>query len=128
MEQQDLIHSEGPILYSRSFSVSGRPDVVLRRGDEFVPVEHKSAWSRGKPRDWDIAQLLTYCLLVEENMGNVNSGELVYRDASFSIPWNAENRRYLASILLEMRDGADEKTIDLWKCKGCEFRSYCGRG
>ncbi len=124
---QDMVMRTGVPYYAESAGLVGRPDEVVRRGKYFVPVEHKSSASGGKAREWDVAQLLAYCLIVEENFGNVASGELVYRDCTFVIPWNNENRKYLMSLVSSMRGGSSSKTNKLWKCRNCEFRRYCGR-
>ncbi len=124
---QDLLLRTGTPLVSRTAGIVGKPDEIRRSGGFYIPVEYKSGISRGTPREWDIAQLLAYCLLTEENMGPVNGGELAYSDASFLIPWNGENRRYLLSVLRNMRNGDGGLTADVWKCRSCEFGSYCGR-
>lgn len=124
---QDMVLRSGTPLISRSAGIVGKPDEIRRSGGFYIPVEYKSGRTGGNPREWDIAQLLAYCLLVEENMGPVNGGELVYSDASFVIPWNGENRGYLLSVVRNMRSGNGIMTADMWKCRRCEFSSYCGR-
>lgn len=124
--QDMLLRNDAPI-YSRTSGIVGKPDVIERRGRYFVPVEHKSAASRGRPREWDVAQLLAYCQLVEENIGPVQSGEIVYSDGAFIIDWNSSNRKYLHDTVMLMRSGSAAMTSDMWKCRKCEFNRYCGR-
>lgn len=124
---QDLVMRTSKPYYAESLGLVGRPDEVIRRGTYYIPVEHKSSLSGGRAREWDVAQLLAYCLIVEENFGHVASGELVYRDSTFVIPWNNVNRKYLMSLVSSMKDGGSSKTDSLWKCRKCEFRRYCGR-
>lgn len=114
-------------MHSVRFGIRGKPDVVIRRRGFYIPVEHKSSESLGSARDWDVAQLLAYCLIVEERLGRVEEGELVYRDATFVIPWNTENRNYILSVIECMRAGRGQKTRQHWKCRRCEFSLFCGR-
>lgn len=124
---QDMVLRGRGTLSSAALRLAGRPDEILRVKGGFVPVEHKSGMSNGSPREWDVAQLLAYCLLVEENMGRVTEGQLVYPDSSYAVPWNDQNRVYLTGIIQRMREGRSRKTAQLGKCTRCEFRSYCGR-
>lgn len=125
---QDLIMRGSATLSSTTLRIAGRPDEILRLKGAFVPVEHKSRFSNGVAREWDVAQLLAYCLLVEENMGKVTGGQLVYSDSSYSVPWNEQNRAYIIGIIERLREGNSRKTMQLGKCARCEFKSYCGRG
>ncbi|MEM3852652.1 MAG: PD-(D/E)XK nuclease family protein [Methanomassiliicoccales archaeon] len=113
------------ILLSRRFAVAGKPDMVLRRGGGFVPVEMKSAEVNGNPREWDVAQLLTYCLIVEETMGFVPYGMLIYPNVTFTIPWDAARREYVVDLINEVRTGPYVRTNERWKCAHCPFRQVC---
>lgn len=83
--------------------------------------------SNGAPRESDVAQLLAYCLLVEENIGSVTEGQLVYPDSTYAVPWNDQNRSYLLAVIGRMREGRSRKTAQRGKCSRCEFKRYCGR-
>lgn len=115
------------ILRSGRYPLSGKPDALMRKGRIFTPVEYKSYNSGGSAREWDIAQLLSYCLLVEECKGRTNGGRLVYRDREFFIPWDERSRQYVESVMDAMLSGYDEMTSEIWKCKMCEFATFCGR-
>lgn len=117
----------GIVLRSERFGLSGKPDVLLRRGHSYIPVEYKSYRSGGRPGDWDVAQLLAYCLLIEDATGHASGGRIVYTDGTFQIDWNRQSRDYIIGIINEMRSGRNAMTADRWKCKRCEFSSYCGR-
>lgn len=124
---RDLTVSRGTLYRCASAGIVGRPDVVLRRGAFYVPVEYKSGLSNGSARKWDIAQVLAYCMIVEECMGPVRTAELVYSDSAYTIPWDSSNREYLLSVLGRIRSGRGTMTAQPWKCRSCEFRSHCGR-
>ncbi len=126
MHSTDLSGS-GTLLRSDRYPLTGKPDVVLKKGRTFMPVEYKSYDAGGSAREWDVAQLLSYCLLIEECRGRTKGGRLVYRDMEFFIPWDDRSRRYVENIMLEMLEGYDRMTDDRWKCNICEFKDFCGR-
>lgn len=126
MQSSDMFGS-GMLFRSARYPLSGKPDVVMKRRRTFMPVEYKSCNSGGIARDWDVAQLLSYCLLIEECAGRTKGGKLVYRDMEFFIPWNGRSRRYIENTIMEMLNGYDRMTDDTWKCGTCEFRQFCGR-
>jgi CRISPR/Cas system-associated exonuclease Cas4 (RecB family) len=69
-----------PTLVSHRFRLAGRPDYVTRGRRGLVPAEIKSraCGSRG-PHPSERAQLLAYCLLVEEAFNaSVHAGVLQY--------------------------------------------------
>jgi len=60
----------GATLVSRRYGLIGRPDYVIRTKDVVCPVEFTSRSSgRRGPYPGDMAQLFSYCLLVEEVTG-----------------------------------------------------------
>jgi CRISPR-associated exonuclease Cas4 len=118
---------QGIVLHSARYGLSGKPDLILKNGIRYVPIEYKSYTSGGAAREWDVAQLLAYCLLVEENLGKTDGGRIIYPDGEFFVPWNKDARIYLLAIMRRMRTGRFEMTEDLWKCRNCEFSAYCQR-
>jgi len=118
---------QGIVLVSRRYGLSGKPDLILKKGLRYAPVEYKSYRSGGAAREWDVAQLLAYCLLVEENLGNTDGGRLVYPDGEFFVQWNPAAKTYLMEIMGRMRAGRFRMTEDLGKCRNCEFSVYCRR-
>jgi CRISPR-associated exonuclease Cas4 len=116
-------------LVSRRYALAGRPDYVVREAGGLVPVEVKSraCGSRG-PYASERAQLLAYCLLVEEALGGaVSSGVLEYRDRRMVLPFGAAARQEITGLLARMdaeRD-AHRSHDQAARCRGCGFRSQC---
>lgn len=85
-----------PQMESARFHLRGRPDELRRAPDgRLVPVEIKShAAPRGGPLPSHRAQLLAYCLLIEEQFGVPPPyGILCYGDGTeFRVAWNAAAR------------------------------------
>jgi hypothetical protein len=62
------------ISVSHLHGLTGKPDYILREGEELIPVEHKSRlMSAAGAYEGEILQLAAYCLLVEERFGKAKS-------------------------------------------------------
>jgi CRISPR-associated protein Cas4 len=115
---------------SRSLGLVGRPDAVVEEGGYFVPIERKSFGKR--PRDKDIAQLLVYCRLIEEESGvRPPHGYLIIGPQAkrFKVVNSAEKQLWIDTCLEQMRavlaGGACVATPDRKKCDGCAVRERC---
>lgn len=115
-------------LVSRRHRLAGRPDYVVHGQCGLLPVELKSrACGRG-PHDGERAQLLAYCLLVEDTLGGpVQGGELHYSDRAVSVPFGKIERQEINAILARLRKGEDRRSHNqAGRCRACGFRSSCG--
>jgi len=56
-------------LFAPAYQLIGKPDYLVRRGDEITPVEVKSGRAPRRPWEGHVLQLAAYCLLVEEALG-----------------------------------------------------------
>ena len=115
---------------SRRLGLVGRPDAVVEEGGYFVPIERKAFGKR--PRDKDIAQLLVYCRLIEEEYGvRPPHGYLVIGPQSkrFKVVNSAEKQLWIDTLLEQMRaaleGGACVATPNRKKCDGCAVREQC---
>ena len=120
------------VLVSHRHRLAGKPDHVLRTRDGLVPVERKTKdWRGARPRDGDRAQLLAYCLLVEESLGErVSHGVLTYPSKEHTVLFGAAERREFAELLEAMRltSGAREvgrSHAQAAQCRGCGYRRDC---
>jgi CRISPR-associated exonuclease Cas4 len=118
-----------PTLVSRRHRLTGRPDYVTRDGRGLMPIEVKSrACGRRGPHPGERAQLLAYCLLVEEQLGGtVHAGVLRYRDRSVTVPFGEKERREIAALLAEMDAVPDPRRShgQAARCRACGFRARC---
>ncbi|MCS7119529.1 MAG: Dna2/Cas4 domain-containing protein, partial [Archaeoglobaceae archaeon] len=65
---KDAIRLERPI-FSTTLQVGGKPDFVIVRGRDYIPIEFKSSKSPMKPYRGHVLQLAAYCWLLEEKTG-----------------------------------------------------------
>ncbi|MBN1483491.1 MAG: CRISPR-associated protein Cas4 [Chloroflexia bacterium] len=118
-------------LRSPQHGLVGRPDYLMRRHGDVIPVECKPSRRSCQPYEADILQLAAYCLLVEENYGAPPYGLLCYRDYTFEIPYDQSLRQDLLFVLQEMRQAVAGDEV--WRshdeparCVGCSMREHCG--
>lgn len=120
---------EASTLVSHHYALAGRPDYVVREVRGLIPVEVKSrACGPRGPYAGERAQLLAYCLLVEDALGgNVAAGVLQYRDRAVRLPFGAKERQEITGLLARMdaeRD-AHRSHDQAARCRGCGFRAQC---
>jgi CRISPR-associated exonuclease Cas4 len=120
-------------LVSYRHRLAGKPDHVIRTRDGLVPVERKSrTWQGKQPLAGDRAQVLAYCLLLEETTGeSVHHGIVRYADRQFTVPWGASQRAEIISLLAVMQ--ADRRAPCVSRshtrparCRSCGVRASCG--
>lgn len=118
-------------LFSRRYGLTGKPDYLIERGGQTIPVELKPGRQASRPYDSDLMQLAAYCLLVEETTGRPPPyGLLRYADVTFRLAYTEAVREELLATLDEMRDllGADDagrSHDEPGRCAGCGFRTTC---
>ena len=118
-------------LRSARYDLTGRPDYIVKRGAEYVPVEVKTGRTPDKPHESHLMQLGVYCILVEEQYGRrPPSGILQYPERSFDVPFTNEFRDQVLQATLRMRLAEMTGTVHRThnqpgKCKGCSRRDAC---
>lgn len=133
--QGELAYSDldkpGETLRSEKYSLSGRPDYIVRRGDRYIPVEVKTGRTPEAPHDSHVMQLGVYCLLVEEVYGQRPSqGVLQYPERTFEVPFTDQFRDQVLETTLRMRlsdmTGVVHRNHERpGKCRGCSRRELC---
>ncbi|MDS0257105.1 Dna2/Cas4 domain-containing protein [Thermoplasmatales archaeon AK] len=123
------LHGQGEILRSERLGISGKPDMIVRRGREIIPYEYKSTDS-DKPREGHIMQMAAYFAILEENFpdNTVNYGVLKYKDTAFRIENTQELRLRLIETVNEMRSlsGMPERNHEKsGRCFRCSFSNSC---
>jgi len=100
----DTQMSPGQVLYAKSINLKGKPDYLIKKKDNIIPVEVK----RGSktPREAyenHTMQLMAYCLLVEENYHIRPPGGIIkYREKEFPIAYTKEAEKYLRLAIQDM--------------------------
>jgi CRISPR-associated exonuclease Cas4 len=116
---------------SDRYGLAGRPDYVIKLGENLIPVEEKKGRSPRGPLFSHILQIAAYCLLIEESSGRPPPyGLLKYPEHDHEIEYNEDLKKLLLRKLEEMR-----RTIETGeahrnhsrpgKCRFCSRRSIC---
>jgi CRISPR/Cas system-associated exonuclease Cas4 (RecB family) len=116
----------GMVLSSERHGLHGRPDYLIRRGRQVIPVELKP--SQDRPHDSAVMQLMVYCLLVEERFGRPEYGLLVLRDGARPIAFTDARRAALLDILAAMRAAPavpPRGHEQPGRCRACAFAPVC---
>lgn len=118
-------------LYDPKLRLTGKPDYLVERGGQIIPVEVKSGHAPKAPYDSHIYQLASYCLLVERTMGKRPPyGIIHYENRDFAVDYTPELRSALLDVLAEMRRDERRPNVDCShrspaRCRGCGYREIC---
>ena len=118
-------------LYDPVLGLTGRPDYLVERGGNFIPVEVKSSRVYETPFEEHIYQLAAYCLLVHQVYEKRPPyGILHYPDRTFEIEYTADLELGLMDLLAEIRrqerkDEVPRSHESVPRCNKCGFRSSC---
>ena len=118
-------------LFSNRYKIAGKPDYIVKKNDNYIPVEVKSS-SYNFPQKNHILQLAAYCHLVEETYKNfVPYGVLVYhKSKQYKIPFDPSLRFELENSINNMKyvlqtGQLSRNHSDQNRCRNCSMRSYC---
>lgn len=122
------------VLFSKQHRIAGKPDYLVRNGNNIIPVEVKSSAAPVTPRQGHIMQLAAYCLLVEETqMIRPAYGIIQYADRQFAIDYTETLREELLRTAECMRvdtqltDGPQRSHSDVARCSSCGLRDSCSQ-
>ena len=120
------------VLVSDAHGLVGKPDYILERDGELVPVERKSRkLSAAGAYEGEILQLAAYCVLVEEHFARlVLVGRLLYRNRSLDVPFDDRLRAKLDDALRALREADRLEEVprchtSSGRCRACGFRDSC---
>jgi len=92
-----------PVLRSEASGLSGRPDLILRQGDDLVPLELKSGRTPRGPLFSHILQVGAYCILVSDVYGKrVEKGIIRYPEQDFDVDYDENLEALVREKLQEM--------------------------
>ncbi len=123
------LRSEGKILRSLKYGITGKPDKVMQGPEGLVPYEYKTTDST-TPREGHMLQMAAYFLILEENFpaANVSHGVLKYRNTAFRIENSSELRMELLNVVERIREGRgmpERNHNSPRRCVFCSFRETC---
>jgi CRISPR-associated exonuclease Cas4 len=121
---------ESPMLESKCYGLRGRPDYIIEHDGRFVPVEKKAGRTPKGPLFSHIAQLITYCILVEEAFGPLDYGLLEYDQKKYLINYDEKTKKTILALrdaLLEnQQQGEFHRNHNRkGKCFNCSRRNQC---
>ena len=118
-------------LFSKKYNLKGKPDFILHTKDGLLPLEIKSTPRPEQPYFSHVMQLISYCLLMEEER-NIRSkyGFIQYKGGQpFYIPYTEKMKAYLIKIMDEMRyyldSGIQPVANRRYKCEKCSYKEDC---
>lgn len=122
------------VLTSEAWGLKGKPDLLLKQGNQVIPVDQKPGQSRAKPYLSQQMQLACYCALVEEHYGVRPSHGLIRYEGDgvdIEVPYTQELETRLRQTLAQMREARASEYVhrshnSLNKCRACGFRGVCG--
>lgn len=131
IEYSDKIRA--PSYFSEKYMLSGKPDYVIRKGEDYIPVEVKTGRVPKGPFFSHIVQVVAYCILVEETYGKMPPhGILEYSDhVQHPIEYDEKGKDMVLGMLADMRTmvaGEKEPYRNhkrKGKCLNCSRRAHC---
>ncbi|MEM0156391.1 MAG: Dna2/Cas4 domain-containing protein [Thermoplasmataceae archaeon] len=123
--------TKGTVLRSERFRLTGKPDLVTRKGREIIPYEYKSG-NADTPRSGHMLQMGVYFLLLEDlyHGSKIPFGILKYNNSTFRI----ENTYRLKSRVLAIADeirsvsGVPARNHDSSvRCFRCPYKDLCSQ-
>ncbi len=123
----------GEVIRSDKYDVSigGKPDYIVRRGQNLIPVEVKTGKTPDRPHDSHVMQCMTYCLLLEEEYGHRPPfGVVSYDKARYEVEYTEEMKDKVLETVLRMRVAQATGNVHRnharpGKCAGCSRKSNC---
>ena len=121
---------EKPLFYP-ALELTGKPDYLIEKNGQIIPVEVKSGRAPEAPYDSHIFQLASYCLLVEKTYGKRPPyGIIHYENRDFAIDYTRALETTLIELLADMKEDDVKRDVprsheQASRCKRCGFRNVC---
>jgi CRISPR-associated exonuclease Cas4 len=118
-------------LYDHNLGLTGKPDYLIERDGQLIPVEVKTGRTPDAPYDSHIFQVAAYCLLVEKTYGKRPVYGLIhYPRRDFAVDYTSELESALLEQLAEMRRDDTRRDVprsheEPMRCRSCGFRKVC---
>ena len=134
IETPDGLTRETPVLKSAKFNLAGRPDYLIKDGEQRIPVEVKTGRRPKAPFFSHVLQIGAYCLLSEETFGvKPSHGQIRYgfENEPHEVKWDSDLKGLVNEKLEEMNDilkgkmEAHRNHKRVGKCNNCSRRKGC---
>lgn len=113
--------------------LTGKPDYVIKKGNQLIPVEVKSSKVTDSPYDSHIYQLAAYCYLVEKETGTrPKYGVLHYPGRTFRVDYTPKLETALLDVISEMRYQERRTSVNRsheipQRCANCGYQETCNQ-
>ncbi|MFW6144987.1 MAG: CRISPR-associated protein Cas4, partial [Candidatus Natronoplasma sp.] len=131
IEYVDALEKKSKLLRSEEYKIRGRPDYILEKDGDLIPVEVKTGRVPQGPFFSHILQIAAYCLLIEEDLGKKPPYGLIrYGETEFDIDYDESLRDLLIEKVNDMRDHLAGEEVHRnhhreGKCANCSRREIC---
>lgn len=118
-------------LYDRALGLTGKPDYLVEKNGQIIPVEVKTGRAPDAPYDSHIYQLAAYCILVERTLGSRPPyGIIHYEDRDFAVDYTHDLENAVLDVLADMRRDERREEVNRShetpaRCKKCGFQKVC---
>ncbi len=118
-------------LFDPILGLTGKPDYLVERDGQLIPVEVKTGRTPEAPYDSHIYQVAAYCLLVQKTYGKRPAYGLIhYPRRDFAVDFTPELESALLEQLAEMRRDDLRRDVprsheEPMRCRACGFRKVC---
>jgi len=113
----------GEILSAKDIPLRGKPDYLVKKGDQIIPVELKRGKTPQTPYPSHVAQLFAYCYLVRDNFGvRPDYGIVDYPDNDFKLEFPQDGEveiERLVGEVLEKKKGPHTREGLRNICRNC---------
>ena len=127
----DVTKEKSKMFSSEKYHLRGRPDYIIKKDGDRIPVEIKTGRVPKGPFFSHIIQSAAYCLLIEEETGKAPPyGLIKYGDNEFEIDYDESLKELLVNKMEDMREiyktkDAHRNHDRKGKCKNCSRREIC---
>ncbi len=131
IEYVDRLKEKSRMLKSEEYRLRGRPDYILKVDERKIPVEVKTGRVPKGPFFSHVVQSAAYCLLLEEEEGEMPPyGIVKYGDKEFEVDYDESLRDLLINKIDEMREAIEKGEAHRHhhregKCRNCSRREIC---
>lgn len=117
-------------LFDRDLGLVGKPDYLVRRRRQLIPVEVKSGVAPAEPHESHALQLAAYCALVEAAFGTRPTyGVIKYADHSFAVAYSPGLERRMRALVAAIQaegEGAPARSHrERRRCRACGYQAGC---
>jgi len=118
------------LLISKTYMLSGRPDMIVERDGQLIPVEIKTGRVPRGPFFSHILQIAVYCLILEDTRSRPPYGLIRYREKEFKIVFDDDLRDLVLEKTDLMRSQIKSGVVHRnhhrpGKCHNCSRRENC---